>query len=413
MSDSAPSTIGSYRIVEDLGAAPEGRAYRAIDSRSGDSVLVKVLDQPKDPADTAWKDSLARTRRLGRVSHRSLPILYEVGMSEEGPFVAFSPPAGLALRQFVSQGGRVDRERLVDWSGQLLGLLAEVHAEGLLHGHLGVDSIFVGEEGSLSLSGFGLTRLLPDTPEVQPPEQRRGEKLLPSSDLFSLAALMKRLGASFEMGGASTQALASDDPVLQVFQRATAENPEDRFSDAVDMDIALRAAATETGPDSAEESVLSAQDPALRTVMIAPDVLAEVIGKKAPPPAAEKTPTPEGTAPRATTQEAPTPEATALEATAPEAASPSAPSESVPASPPSAPGETPTSPPSRWGCWLAVLLLLAAAAAAFFYGPRFVAGAAVSPGATEPSAQMDILKDRNADKVPKGSPGSADTPRAP
>ncbi|MCB1036552.1 MAG: hypothetical protein KDD47_22190, partial [Acidobacteria bacterium] len=360
MSESVPTTIACYRVVEEIGRVPEGRGYRAVDTRSGAPVLLKILDQPAESEGDAWRVSLDRTRRLGRMSHPSLPILYQIGSSPAGPFVAFSPPSGVPLRQFVSEGGRVDRQRLVEWSSQLLGLLAEAHSEGLLHGHLGVDSVFVADDGSLSLTGFGLTRLLPDTPEVQSPEQKRGEVISPSSDLYSLAALMKRLGAAVEMGGASTEPLAADDPLLQVLNRATAENPRDRYANASDMDLALREEARDDpsgAPSTAspsrpsrESSILGSSDPALSTVMIDPSQLAELKSSLREPAM------PPPTVTEAEDQEAPPPRPRRPPAR-PEP-TPSKPTAARPEGVPAAGAAAAAQKSRRWGLWVAVLALL-------------------------------------------------------
>lgn len=241
--------IASFRVFADLGEVPGGRLYRAADTRTDLAVLLKVMRAPAGAGAGARERELAETRRLTRLDREGIPAVYEVGSTEGATYVAFGEAPGRTLRRFVAEGGRVDRATLVDWACQLLDLLAEAHALGVLHRHLGADSVVVGEGGRLTLSGFGLTQTGPDAPELKAPEARQGGELAPASDLYALAALVRRLAAPAALGGAAEEPLAAADPLARVLERATLSDPRERFQDAADLAAAIREAAEPPAPE--------------------------------------------------------------------------------------------------------------------------------------------------------------------
>ncbi len=252
--------IGPYHLLEDLGPAPFGNAWLAAaprGQRGGPTVILKVIP-PSRPGlwhDTAlWEILLAETGALGRIYHRGVPDLLEISDHEGSLWVAFAYTGGLTLRELLARGERPDRSTLVDWGCQLLGILEEAHAQGVLHRHLGEDEVVVTPEGRLVLTGFGLTQLVFHPQTATPPEQLAGDPCTPQGDLYAVGSLLRRLaftGAIHRdrsrggrkghdvLGG---RGLGSRDPLLKVLARATSPDPAIRYESAAEMAEALREA---------------------------------------------------------------------------------------------------------------------------------------------------------------------------
>jgi hypothetical protein len=126
----------------------------------------------------------------------------------------------------LAQGERPDRTALVDWGVQLLEILAEAHAEGLLHRHLTEDEVFLVPAGLL-LTGFG------------PPEP--GDSYTVQSDLYAAGCLLRRLAFAASLRG-SRGRLGPRDPLVKVLARATFADPAARYQSAAEMAEALREA---------------------------------------------------------------------------------------------------------------------------------------------------------------------------
>jgi serine/threonine protein kinase len=263
--------IGPYQILEDLGPAPFGTAYLAVDTRGDRMVILKVipLSRPGLWQDAApWEILLAETETLGRIYHRGLPGPLEIGEHEGSLLIASAYVEGRTLHALLAQGERPDRVALVDWGCRLLEILAEAHAQGILHRHLTEDEVIVTPQGRLVLTGFGLTQLAFHPPAAAPPEQLAGELYTPQGDLYAVGCLLRRLafaggvcGSRGSRGGPRRRGLGARDPLLRVLARATSLDPEARYESAEEMAEALREAGrTEAAPALRHGKVEAAPD---------------------------------------------------------------------------------------------------------------------------------------------------------
>jgi len=244
--------IGPYAVLEDLGPAPFGTAYLALDTRRDRTAILKVIP-PSRPGMgqeiTPWEILLEETAALSRIYHRGLPALYEVREHEGSLLVAFELVEGQTLHELLAKGARPDRAQLIDWGCQILEALQEAHAEGLLHRHLGEDAVLVTPEGQVVLTGFGLTQLVFDPLAAVPPEQRMGEPMTPQGDLYAVGSLLRRLAFAGRLkSGGGVECPNGLDPLLKVLARATSSDPRARYRSAAEMAEALSVLAAAPAP---------------------------------------------------------------------------------------------------------------------------------------------------------------------
>ena len=269
--------IGPYQVLEDLGPAPLGTLYLAVDSRSDRKAMLKVIP-PSRPGvlqeETPWEILLCETQSLFRIYHRGIPVLFELAEHEGALLVAFAPVEGATLHDLLSQGGRPDRALLIDWGCQLLDILGEAHAEGIVHRHVSEDQIVVAPEGHLVLTGFGLTQLFFEPLTPFPPEQLLSEPFTPQTDLYSIGLLLRRLAfaSGLKSGGSGGR-----DPLLKVLARATFPDPATRFQDAAEMAEALRQAGRHGAPGVRSSlSGRAPERPVQGPVLVQPAVIATI-----------------------------------------------------------------------------------------------------------------------------------------
>lgn len=262
--------IGPYQILEDLGPAPFGLAYLALDSRTDQRTFLKVIP-PSRPGlhqeETPWDVLLKETRALLRIHHRGIPPLHEISQQEGTLLVSFGAVAGSTLHDLMVQGTQPNRGLLVDWGCQLLDILAEAHAAGIVHRHVSEDQIVVAPDGRLVLMGFGLTQIHFDPLAAFPPERSPGEPLTPHSDLHAVGLLLRRLAFASGLRGERGLGAPRRDPLLKVLARATFPNPAARFRDAREMADALRQAGRAGAPARAAHPVRPASPAAPRPIL--------------------------------------------------------------------------------------------------------------------------------------------------
>ena len=156
--------------------------------------------------------------------------------------------AGSTLHDLMIQGTRPNRALLVDWGCQLLDILGQAHAAGIVHRHVSEEQIVVTPDGRLVLMGFGLTQSRCDPLAAFPPERSAGEPLTPQSDLQAVGLLLRRLAFASGLRGERGLGAPRRDPLLKVLARASFPNPAARFRDAREMADALRQAGRTGAP---------------------------------------------------------------------------------------------------------------------------------------------------------------------
>ncbi|HEX9941422.1 MAG TPA: hypothetical protein VGG03_05350 [Thermoanaerobaculia bacterium] len=142
----------------------------------------------------------------------------------------------------MAKGERPDRATLIDWGCQLLEVLAEAHARGILHRHLTEEEVILTADGRVALTGFGLTRLAFDPLVTPPPEQLVGGLYTAQSDLYMVGSLLRRLAFAAGALRGGRGSFGVRDPLLKVLARATFTDPAGRYKTAAEMADALREA---------------------------------------------------------------------------------------------------------------------------------------------------------------------------
>src|SRR2546430_10938576 len=95
------TTLGNYKILEKLGAGGQGTVYKAVDSKLGRTVVVKVL-----PAElTAREANLKRFEREARLAssldHPNICTIFDLDAAEGHHFIAMQYVEGRNVRQLV------------------------------------------------------------------------------------------------------------------------------------------------------------------------------------------------------------------------------------------------------------------------------------------------------------------------
>lgn len=168
----APTQIGAYRIVREVGRGGMGVVYLAerADPEFRQQVALKIIGPRADARYLA--ERFRRERQiLAKLTHPNIAQLFDGGLTPEGlPFLAM---------EYVD-GERIDRwcdARRLDVDERLRLFLtvcdAVNHAQQnlVVHRDLKPANILVTPDGHVKLLDFGIARLLPEEGDVPDPEQ--------------------------------------------------------------------------------------------------------------------------------------------------------------------------------------------------------------------------------------------------
>jgi Tol biopolymer transport system component len=290
----AGTAFGPYEVVCLIGAGGMGEVYRAHDPRIGRDVALKVL-----AARAADPDELRRfeqeARAIGQLNHPNILTIHDAGrlpsdgVVADAPFIVTELLEGHTLRHRLAQGRMDPTEAIVD-ALQVARGLAAAHERGIVHRDLKPENLFVLPDGRLKILDFGIAKLaatatatdvtvayadvtragvMVGTPGYMSPEQLRGERVGPQSDVFAFGVILYEMLAGArpfagDKGADRIGATLRDDPaplagrapgvpqgLEGIVRRCLEKRPEDRFPSARDLVVALEAvAASQAGASS-------------------------------------------------------------------------------------------------------------------------------------------------------------------
>jgi serine/threonine-protein kinase len=272
----SPGQIGRYRIVREI-ARSNDIVYEAVDTSMNRQVAVKELLLPPNVEPQPRRDRIERfyreARAAGQLSHPNIVTIHEVGEDSGRFFLAMEYLEGQTLRQRLSVGGPLPLSEVVAIGVALCDALDYAHQHGVVHRDIKPDNVHLLPGGRVKLTDFGIARILHEsqltlagqvfgTPSYMSPEQIKGGAVDSRSDIFSLGILLfEMLAGRKPFTGDSVVTITyrilhepmptvpGATPALEaVVHRATAKDPEHRFSSASEMRVGiLSAAASRTG----------------------------------------------------------------------------------------------------------------------------------------------------------------------
>ena len=260
---------GRFRILNRIGEGGMGTVYLGEQIGLGRKVAIKTLN----PEFGENVDLIARFRREAHVienlTHPNTVRLYDFGETDTGLlYIVMEYLEGQTLEEVVRDRGRLPVQTVVHIAKQVLGSLVEAHAQSIVHRDIKPSNLILceqlGADNFVKVLDFGLARAdvenvslhtysgaVMGTPHYMSPEQARGQKVIPSSDLYSLGLTLYELVMGEPAYNASSPyELAmyhlTPDPLElpgllrgtrlgAVIAKAAEKDPDLRYASAVDM----------------------------------------------------------------------------------------------------------------------------------------------------------------------------------
>ncbi|MFJ1997098.1 serine/threonine-protein kinase [Streptomyces asiaticus] len=227
-----PRWIGEYRLLRRLGAGGMGRVFLAHSSR-GRTVAVKLVQT--ELAQQAefrrrFKQEVRAAQRVGGAW--TAPVL-DADTEAATPWVATGYIAGPSLHAIVAESGRLPERTVRILAHGLTQALHDIHDAGLVHRDLKPSNVLVTIDGPRVID-FGIARALETvtdglltrsgavvgSPGFMSPEQVRGERVTPASDVFCLGSVLAYAATGRQPFG------TADSGVHAVMYRIAQEEPD-------------------------------------------------------------------------------------------------------------------------------------------------------------------------------------------
>ncbi|MEZ0369135.1 MAG: serine/threonine-protein kinase [Candidatus Sericytochromatia bacterium] len=236
-----------YEVLGLLGRGGMGKVYRV----RHQSLLTEHALKELDCAGFGATDQFQlEARILAKLQHPGLPRVIDYFSRNSKHYLVMDYIAGEDLQDLLDrcQGRPLDEARVLDWMGQLLGILGYIHAEGIVHRDIKPANLKLTPAGRIVLVDFGIakssqaTNLMTAfgakgafTPFLAAPEQISGQGTDPRTDLYAVGAT-----AAYLLTGILPLQLANLSPAAETWiRKALAHLPAQRYPDAAAMRQAL------------------------------------------------------------------------------------------------------------------------------------------------------------------------------
>jgi serine/threonine protein kinase len=199
--------IGDYRVLREIGHGGMGALYLAKrdDGEYEQQVAIKLIKHGLDA------ELIRRFRHerqiLATLNHPNVARLLDGGITDDGqPYLVMEYVEGRPIDKYAD-ACNLSTEGRLNLFLTVCSAVEYAHEQNVIHRDLKPGNILVTDEGTPKLLDFGIAKVSPDqstndatltafrvmTPEYASPEQLRGLRVTPSSDVYSLGVMLCEL----------------------------------------------------------------------------------------------------------------------------------------------------------------------------------------------------------------------------
>jgi eukaryotic-like serine/threonine-protein kinase len=184
MTISQSTQFGPYRLLEQIGSGGMGEVYRALDTRLGREVAVKLVSTrylaeafgsgspapptgapgshtPATPGTLSHRRFLREAQSASVLNHPNICTIHDIGEQDGRPYLVMELLRGETLKEALRRGPLSVTE-VITFSRQAAAALAAAHAQGIVHRDIKPANIFVSQPGrgpkQIKILDFGLAK---------------------------------------------------------------------------------------------------------------------------------------------------------------------------------------------------------------------------------------------------------------
>lgn len=248
---------GRYRLHALLGEGGMARVFDAFDERLERPVAVKVL-RPETEALPGMRRRFQQEARISaRLVHPNIVAVLDYGEDGAASYLVMERLPGHTLRDEITRAP-IPPDRLAPLMTDTLAALAAAHRLGVLHRDIKPSNILLDEDGRARITDFGIaksfdalgasdatsdmtmTGVVLGTPGYLAPERRAGDSATVQSDLYAVGAVMAEALSGRRLSSTEDTSLELPPTLRPIVTKALATDPQQRFSSAEEMALALQ-----------------------------------------------------------------------------------------------------------------------------------------------------------------------------
>jgi tetratricopeptide (TPR) repeat protein/predicted Ser/Thr protein kinase len=250
----AGACLGPYRLESKLGEGGMGEVYRAVDTRLGRAVAVKI-------AQKRFIERFEReARAISSLNHPHVCTLYDVGPN----YLVMELVDGETIAARLKRGP-LTVQKALEYASQILAALDEAHDKGIIHRDLKPGNIMIAKSG-VKVLDFGLAKsgqdetvtashMIMGTPAYMAPEQREGNPADVRSDIYSFGCVFYEMLTGIRIGF-QRRRLASR-KLERIVSGCVEEDPVRRWQSAAELEREVASVAATAGRGNRPATVAS------------------------------------------------------------------------------------------------------------------------------------------------------------
>ena len=156
MSLSPGTKLSHYEICEPIGKGGMGEVFRALDTKLGRDVAIKVLPDAfaRDPSRLSRFEREAKL--LASLNHPNIAAIYGLEQSEDIRFIVLELIEGETLAERLARAP-MGVEETAELALQIVAALEAAHEKGVIHRDLKPANIKITPDGQIKILDFGLS----------------------------------------------------------------------------------------------------------------------------------------------------------------------------------------------------------------------------------------------------------------
>jgi serine/threonine protein kinase len=205
MADPQALIADRYRLLHRVGSGGMGVVWEGWDERLERRVAIKQLYRQSGAsardAELANQRAMREARLTARLQHPNAVSVFDAVEQDGQLWLIMQFIPSITLASVLEEGGPLQPDEAAKVGAQVASALAAAHAVGIVHRDVKPGNILIADDGTASISDFGIARALGDatltssgmihgTPAYLAPEVARGSEANFASDVFSLGSTL-------------------------------------------------------------------------------------------------------------------------------------------------------------------------------------------------------------------------------
>ncbi|MEO0275892.1 MAG: serine/threonine-protein kinase [candidate division WOR-3 bacterium] len=251
--------VNNYKILETIKSSSFFKVYKALQIPFGRLIFLKEGDV------NLPENIMERFKREAKIAalldHPNIVKIYETFEKKEKIYHAFEWVNGFDLLRILEIKGKMDERIALLISYEILKALDYAHSKGIIHRDIKPSNVMISKDGFVKLTDFGVAKwenmpeitqpgIVIGTPYYLSPEQVKGEKVVPASDIFSLGILIYEMVfgekpfkgedttsilLKIEKGYFKIPKIKGKKKILRIIKKALEKDKEKRYKNAKEM----------------------------------------------------------------------------------------------------------------------------------------------------------------------------------